>query len=302
MNRLPGKPGASGRGKGFTLIELLVVIAIIAILAAILLPALARAKQAAIRTECLNNEKQQCLALFIYAGEYNDQLPDGSGGAWAWDMDALLANLLTGSGTTPKTWYDPGTEPQCGPDQWFGVPPFTEGTNSLWCYGAPWPDPPATTAEHRIVGYAQTFYNTPSFGSLTNAADVPYATNMNIAMTTTVLETAIGAVPIGNTSARVLTSCATLCPHDPAGTPAVYPADENNLWTMAGGDSISGEALPFTVPAPHLNTSHNPGPYPYGGNHGYLDGSAHWVPFENFICRAGQGSDPGHTLGADFYW
>jgi prepilin-type N-terminal cleavage/methylation domain-containing protein/prepilin-type processing-associated H-X9-DG protein len=61
--------------RGFTLIELLVVIAIIAILAALLLPALARSKQEALRINCLSNLKQLALATHLYAADNRDYLP-----------------------------------------------------------------------------------------------------------------------------------------------------------------------------------------------------------------------------------
>jgi prepilin-type N-terminal cleavage/methylation domain-containing protein len=72
------------RGRGFTLVELLVVIGIIALLIAILLPSLNKAREQSRRTACLSNLRQMGMLLQMYANDYKDQIPIGYSEGQPW--------------------------------------------------------------------------------------------------------------------------------------------------------------------------------------------------------------------------
>ncbi|MGI5818218.1 MAG: prepilin-type N-terminal cleavage/methylation domain-containing protein [Armatimonadota bacterium] len=82
------------RPRGFTLIELLVVIAIIAILAAILFPVFARAREKARQSSCLSNVRQLGLATLMYAGDHDEVLPVAIGGLPDWSQFWSTVELL----------------------------------------------------------------------------------------------------------------------------------------------------------------------------------------------------------------
>jgi prepilin-type N-terminal cleavage/methylation domain-containing protein/prepilin-type processing-associated H-X9-DG protein len=247
----------SARNGGFTLIELLVVIAIIAILAAMLLPALSRAKDKARRIGCLNNIHQMALGSQMYADDYNGSL---SNDTWY---------PLDGSS------YKPGVRTIDDDNVNYLFPRYVPNKHSFLC--------PATrntvdtdTPPNFVLNL---FTNQKEVRDLQHVAVNRESPNgISYEILGAVRNTEPPVVPITVTNKVTQQFCNTylLIYHDPLGTThgGSYKPGPSGFWFFH--DSDEGPRADGSSGNNEINKSDNHGID--GGNVGYCDGHAAWVP------------------------
>ncbi|MFN3409475.1 MAG: prepilin-type N-terminal cleavage/methylation domain-containing protein [Limisphaerales bacterium] len=276
INKLASPRRSASPAHGFTLIELLVVIAIIAILAAMLLPALASAKEKARRTKCVSNLKQIGVAFNIYAGDNNDfaattprddnyrdpvtgMVHGSSAGISLWDVPRKAADELANAGGQRNIMYCPGyMAAVANEDHW-------------WNYN---------TTGYRVTGYLFLMTRMTKSGTadvedttrpvrITMPVARPFVTKLSIAPSTryNLSETELVADVVitegsGTTPATV-------------GNDRFTGITSGNMGTVIGGKVFPG-----------FSSSHMSKNRPEGGSVLFQDAHVEWQRFQRTVARA----------------
>ncbi len=293
---LPARQNQSRKRAAFTLIELLVVIAIIAILAAMLLPALASAKKKAQMINCVSNQKQWALTLSIYGADSNDLMPrDGTDNGGTYGPDAAAPTTgpdYQGGPQCPVAWFN--VLPQLMADQplsyYYGLslPVFSKyplinttnaGSKVWFCPSARWLNPADATG-------ATPFLSGGKYGFFTYAMDLDLKLLGDIKN-----GVAVAANGSGNSYGW---------PRMPKISSIRRPSAQVFMFEQTFSPTLEGNRNSGTYPADRWN--YFPQRHSLGGIIGFMDGHASYYKYKYVFNPSPVADSREEKRNPDIYW
>ena len=263
MTFLEGSMLGSKRRNAFTLIELLVVIAIIAILAAILFPVFAKAKEAAKKTACLSNVRQIGTAFALYSSDYDERFPP---------LLLQQAPINGGSFAWPRVPYCLQIGPYCNNWQIFGCP--SDPTNGLPAASIPfWDGSFRPKAIKRSYGYVGTIFTVQAGGrdANTGMSTGPYDPVQSVGRSTSDMEDTASTISLVENWLIASNDSFVGTPYGSAFIECdTYELPGRNIPIQAPDDQLPPGCGAYLNQKP--GTGHNK-----GGNYGFADGHAKWM-------------------------
>lgn len=263
--------------QGFTLIELLVVIGIIAILAAMLLPALAKAKEKANQINCLNNQKQWGLAMAMYVDDNNQFYPKSRELGYVATADN---NPVWSEMHADATALSP-----IGLSAWFNALPPYVSSPPLWQYGA-------NSISNNVFTRSHSIYICPTAAAMPYGPSDPHSVNG--------IQPGVGPGPTFNYGMNQRINFNLPAPANVPETPfkitrAVHPS----AFVTFSEQRVHASETPYYGTSPtDLSSTYNwcnrfSGRHSTGGNIVFGDGHVSWLKYNHVVGLAnGKIADP----------